>query len=55
MKYSADDANSQIAAAMGILSEIPGDTLEERLLAFVAMSSALEVEWRKLNDRREGI
>jgi hypothetical protein len=46
------ELESKIASAMDILSEIPGDTLEERMRAFVTMSSALEVEWRKLNDRR---
>ena len=49
------ELESEIATAMDILSEIPGDTLGERIRTFVAMSSALEAEWRKLNDRREGI
>jgi hypothetical protein len=47
------ELESEIASAMDILSEIPGETLDERLRALVAMSSALEVEWRKMNDRSE--
>jgi hypothetical protein len=47
------ELESEIASAMDILSEIPGETLEGRLKSFVAMSSSLEVGWRKLNDRRE--
>jgi hypothetical protein len=51
-KRRRNDPRAQIAAAMDILDEIPGETLDERLRNLCGMIGRLEAEWRKLNDRR---